>query len=193
MALIRKVPLKKLEPPVKTFHDLAVVLTAMITNTVRNCEEIHIVFDTYNEDSIKNVERARRGKSKQMVVLDVISPKQKVPVVLETFWASSVSKTAFQAFYVEWLPTNYKENKALCLGISPKSRLVSSGRASLFPRLDCRHEEADDLMMFHIQDIVSHPTNSATITLLSGDTDVFVCLSFNQLATSRPHRTLAYP
>ncbi|CAB3981219.1 Hypothetical predicted protein [Paramuricea clavata] len=56
---VRKVPLKKLEPPVKTFHDLAVALTAMITNTTCNCEEIHIVFDTYKEDSIKNVERKR--------------------------------------------------------------------------------------------------------------------------------------
>ena len=61
MALVRKVPLKKLEPPVKTFHDLAVALTAMITNTASNCEEIHIVFDTYKEDRFKNVERKRRG------------------------------------------------------------------------------------------------------------------------------------
>jgi hypothetical protein len=122
----------------------------MITNTVCNCEEIHIVFDTYKEDSIKNVERKRRGKCKQMVVLDVISPNQKVPVVLENFWASSVSKTAYQAFYVEWLTTNYKGNKALYLGISPKSWLVSRRHASLFPCLDCTHKEADDRMMFHI-------------------------------------------
>ena len=179
MALVRKVPLKKLEPPVKTFHDLAVALTAMITNTACNCEQIHIVFDIYKEDSIKNVERKRRGKSKQMVVLDVISPNQKVPVVLENFWASSVSKTAFQAFYVEWLPTNYKGNKALYLGISPKAWLVSRGRASPFPRLDCTHEEADDRMMFHIQDVLCHRTDPTTITLLSGDTDVFVCLLYH--------------
>ncbi|CAB3989604.1 Hypothetical predicted protein, partial [Paramuricea clavata] len=134
MALVRKVPLKKLEPPVKTFHDLAVALTAMITNTTSNCEEIHIVFDTYKEDSIQNVERKRRGKCKQMVVLDVISPNQKVPVVLENVWASSVSKMAFQAFYVEWLTTNYQGNKALYLGISPKAWRVSSGRALTFPR-----------------------------------------------------------
>ena len=58
-------------------------------------EEIHIVFDIYKEGSIKNVERKRRGKSKQMVVLDVVSSNKKVPVLLENF------KTAFQAFYVE--------------------------------------------------------------------------------------------
>ena len=179
MALVRKVPLKKLEPPVKTFHDLALALTAMITNIARNCEEIHIVFDTYKEDSIKNVERKRRGKFTQMVVLDVISPNQKVPVVLENFWASSVSKTSFQVFYVEWLTTNYKGSKVLYLGISPKSWHVSNGHASPFARLDCTHEEADDRMMYHIQDILCHRTNPTTITLLSGDTDVFVSLLYH--------------
>ncbi|KAF3848107.1 hypothetical protein F7725_021135 [Dissostichus mawsoni] len=71
MALVRKVPLKKLHPPVKTFHDFAIALTSMVTKAGNNCDEIHIVFDTYREDSIKNGERERRGKSKDMVVLDI--------------------------------------------------------------------------------------------------------------------------
>ena len=105
MALVRKIPLKKLDPPVKTFNDFAIALTSMVTNAGYNCDEIHIVFDTYIEDSINNEERVRRGKSKEMVVLDVISPNQNVPVVLANFWSSSISKTAFQAFYVKWLTT----------------------------------------------------------------------------------------
>ncbi len=80
----------------------------MVIKAAHNCDEIHIVFDTYREDSIKNGERGRRRKSKDMIVLDVISPNQTVPVVLENFWSSSNSKTAFQAFYVEWLTTNYQ-------------------------------------------------------------------------------------
>ncbi|KAF3844287.1 hypothetical protein F7725_013628 [Dissostichus mawsoni] len=117
MALVRKVPLKKLHPPVKTFHDFAIALTSMVTKAGNNCDEIHIVFDTYREDSIKNGERERRGKSKDMVVLDVILPNQNVPVVLENFWSSSISKTAFQAFYVQWLTTNYQGTKPLYLGV----------------------------------------------------------------------------
>ena len=46
MAMVRKVPFKKLEPPVKTFNDLAVSLTKMIVNAGCNSNEIHIVFDT---------------------------------------------------------------------------------------------------------------------------------------------------
>ena len=121
MALVRKVSLKKLDPPIKTFHDFANALTFMVTKAGGDCDEIHVVFDTYREDSIKHGERERRGKSKNMVVLDVVSPNQNVPVVLENFWSSSISKTAFQAFYVEWLTTNYKGTKPLYLGISPQA------------------------------------------------------------------------
>ena len=119
MALVRKVPLKKLHPPVKTFHHFAIALTSMITKAGLNSDEIHIVFDNYREDSIKNGERDRRAKSKEMVVLDVTSPNQNVLVILENFWSSFTSKSAFQAFYVEWLTTNYCGSKPLYLSISP--------------------------------------------------------------------------
>ena len=59
---LRKVSLKKLDPPIKTFHDFAIALTFMVTKPGGNCDEIAIVFDTYREDSIKHGERERRGK-----------------------------------------------------------------------------------------------------------------------------------
>ena len=75
IALVRKLPLKELDPSVKTVNDFA--STYMITG--HNCGEIHIVVDAYREDSIKNEERERRGKSKELVVLDVVFPNQNVP------------------------------------------------------------------------------------------------------------------
>ena len=36
-------------------------------------------------------------------------------VQLEHFWSSSVSKTSFQAFYIGWLITNYRDTKPLYL------------------------------------------------------------------------------
>ena len=44
------------------------------TKAGHNSNEIHIVFDNYREDSIKNGKRDRRTKSKEIVALDVISP-----------------------------------------------------------------------------------------------------------------------
>ena len=160
----------------KTF-DFAVTLTKIIVNAGSNSDEIHIVFDTYKEDS--NAERKRRGKSNEMIVLDSISPNHHIPVKVENFWSSSVSKTAFQAFYVEWLKTNYDGNKPLYFGISPQAWCLSAGRASPFPRLDCTHEEADDRMMFHVQDILSYQSGPTSLSISSGDTDVSVCLLYH--------------
>ena len=82
MAMVRKILFKKLDPPVKTFNDLAVSLTGMIVKTGCNSSEIHLVFDTHKQDSIKNAENKRRGKSKEMIVMDSISPNHRVPVKL---------------------------------------------------------------------------------------------------------------
>ena len=49
---------------------------------------------------------------------------------------------------------------------------MSAGTATPFPRLDCTHAEADDRLMFHVQDILSQRSEHTTIILLSGDTDV---------------------
>lgn len=114
-----------------------------------------------------------------MVVLDVISPNQNVPVILENFWSSSISKMAFQAFFVKWLASNYQGTKLLYLGISPQAWVVSAECTSPFPQLNCSHEEADDRMMFHVQHILTHRTGPTSLSLLSGDTDVFVCLLYH--------------
>ena len=61
MAFVRKVPLKKLDPPVKTFHDFAIALTSMVTKAGHNCDEIHIVFDTYR----RTASRMKRGREEE--------------------------------------------------------------------------------------------------------------------------------
>jgi len=92
IAMGRKVPLKKLNPPVQTFCDFAATSMSIITRVGLNCDrEIHIVFYSYREDSIKNAEQKRRGKNKDMIVPDVVSPDQNVPVLLENFWSFSVA------------------------------------------------------------------------------------------------------
>ncbi|CAB3997308.1 Hypothetical predicted protein [Paramuricea clavata] len=176
MEMVRKTPFKELEPSVKIFSDFAVALTKIIVNAGCNSDEIHIVFDTYKEDSMKNVERQRRRKSNEIIVLDSISLNHRGPIKLENFCCSSISKTGFQVFYVEWLKINYEVNKPLYLGISPKAWFMLAGRASPFPRLDCTHKEADDRMMFHVQYILGNKSDPTSITLSLDDTSVFVCL-----------------
>lgn len=107
---------------------------------------------------------------------------------LDKFWASSISKTAFQAFYVEWLTSNYNGNKPLHLGIQPKSWRVSDGHVHHFPLLDCAHEEADDRIMFHVQVILSDRSSPTSVTVFSADTDVLIiCLLYHLSTNWRYH------
>ena len=68
-ALVRKVPLKKLDPPVKTFHDFAVALTSTVTKAGHNCDDIHIVFEACREYSIKNAEREEESRKKWLSLM----------------------------------------------------------------------------------------------------------------------------
>ena len=66
MAFVRKVLLKKLDPPVEIFNDFAIIaLTSMVIKARHNCNEIHIVFDAYKEDSIKNAREKEEGSLKK--------------------------------------------------------------------------------------------------------------------------------
>ena len=67
-------------------------LTAMLTKAWHNFDEIHIVFDHYRQDSIKKWKRRRRGNSQEMIVLDMMSLNQIVPVVVKTFGCLSSTK-----------------------------------------------------------------------------------------------------
>ena len=160
-------------PPVKRFHYFAIVLTSMITKAGHNSDKIHIVFDNYREDSIKNGERDRRAKSKEMVALDAISPNQNVSVILENFWSSSTSKSVSKHSMLNGSPPIIVTPN---LYILVYAWMVSAGYASVFPQLNSTHEEANVRMMFHVQDMLSRPSGPTSMTLLSGDTDVLMCL-----------------
>ena len=176
LALVKKIPSKKLEPFVKTFDDVDLpwhLYSPKVSTFVMR----YTMYSILTERMVSRIQRGEEEES-QIVVLDMISLNQNVPVVLEYSWLSSMSKTVLQAFFVEWLTTNYKDSKPLYLGISPQAWLVSAGCASPFPRLNCTHKEADDRMMFHVQDILSHWSGPTSMTRSLGDTDVFVCVLY---------------
>ena len=76
-----------------------------------------------------------------------------------------------------WLTTD-KDSKPLYLGASPQAWLVSAKCVSPFHRLNCTHKEADDRMMFHVQNILSHRSGPTSMTWSLSDTDVFLCLLY---------------
>ena len=61
----------------------------------------------------------------------------------------------------------------------PQAWVVSAGYAYPVPWLNSTHEEADDRMIFYIQNILCHHSGTTSLTLSSGDTNVFVCLLYH--------------
>ena len=155
----------------------------------------YTLYSIITERIVSKIEkRRRRGKSKEMIILDTISLNQTVPVVQEYSWLSSISKTFFQAFYFEWLSTNSKESKPLYLGISPQAWLVSAGCASPFPILNWTHKEADNRMMILVKDVLSPVRTYIHDTVIRWHRCLFVSvISYNsQLEGSQPPRALAH-
>ena len=63
----------------------------MVTKAGHNCEEIHIIFDTYREDYVKS---ERREESKKWYLLGVISPKHNLLVLLKALPSVCIVYTA---------------------------------------------------------------------------------------------------
>ena len=57
-----------------------------------------------------------------MIIFDKISLNQNVPVVLQNFCLSTINKTAFQAFYAEWLTTD-TNSPNLCTSVHDEYQL----------------------------------------------------------------------
>jgi len=101
-----------------------------------------------------------------MVVIDVMWPNQKVPVVLENFWSSSTSKTTFQAFY-DW-------NGSPLITVSNLSTLVYHLKHGWYQLkvvicLAQMHKRGSrsDRMQFYVQYIINHRSGPTSVTLSS--------------------------
>jgi len=162
--LTRKVPVKKMK--LKTFSDLAANLWATFEGLSRSCCRTDIIFDLYNESSIKGSERCRRSKT-QGVYTTASRFDQPLPVELEKFWSVSSNKISFQQFFTDWLTNKYVVINIVYLGGSNKEdefscMQVLNGLMKEEPLLKCSHEEADDRILFNLSQRL---VNSAMLLL----------------------------
>ena len=118
-----------------------------------------------------------------MVVLDKISPNQSAPVVLENYGHLPSAKLYSRCSMLSGLLPITKTPNLYTVVYHHKPWLVSTGCASPISRLNCKHEEADDRLIYHVRDILSHWSGPTSITLSSGDTDVFVCMLYHSFWT----------
>ena len=110
MAFCRKVPIKKLK--LSTFEELFQNLWSTFSCLSSKSDRLDIVFDIYLENSVKQQERDRRGKSKATEAI-ITNVKQALPVDIEAFWCSSNNKMLLQQRFIDWIQTTYHKQKLL--------------------------------------------------------------------------------
>ena len=140
-----------------------------------------IVFDLNLEQSIKQADRSKRSKL-EPIDINISSNKQQLLVEMDRFWASSDNKMKFQQAFIDWMTFHYQSNIPVFLGGAnteniTSCRQISDGEVKAVPSLRNDHEEADDRMMYHLNQSIKDPSFENVI-IASADTDVFICLSF---------------
>ncbi|KAG1650787.1 hypothetical protein GQR58_027742 [Nymphon striatum] len=156
-----------------TFGELAERLSNRILATGFESTRIDIIFDVYQKSSIKQMERTRRSSSEK-ITITIRSDNQKLPVDLDMFWSSTLNKVRLQEYVFKWMLQNVESNKEIFFGgvYGGECRKLLAGTETQIAELASNQEEANDRIMFHIND-------GAVILVDSHDTDVFVNLIFH--------------
>ncbi|KAL8571804.1 hypothetical protein ACOMHN_053962 [Nucella lapillus] len=160
-----------------TFAELADKVLRCLPASTR----VDFVADTYHPDSIKMMERIRRGQSETFLLS---GPNTKVPRDWKKFLSNGENKNQLIEFLLsEWMKDCYAEkllNKQLYVTSGTKCfRLTSmDGKCTQghpVPELESTQEEADTRIILHCfhQDSSTEPEG---IIIRSIDTDVFVLL-----------------
>ena len=113
MSLVCKLPMKKMG--LDTFGDIAECLPNIILATGSESTRIDIIFDVYQNSSIKQIERAQRNSSEQ-ITITIRSDNPKVPVDFDMFRSSMLNKVRLQEYFFQWMLENVLSEKEIFFG-----------------------------------------------------------------------------
>ncbi|KAK3741562.1 hypothetical protein QZH41_002944 [Actinostola sp. cb2023] len=162
-----------------TFGTVASALLSMALNEGGpQSSRIDIVFDTYREISIKNVERSIRGEV-QGVQLSNLTESQIIRQ-WRTFLSQIKNKTSLIRFLAEeWKKEKYKEmlerrGKIMYVTCEDKCWKITGENVEEVPELFSSQEEADTRLLLHA--VHAAQAGYETVIVNSEDTDVFILL-----------------
>ena len=180
MSAIRKVPLSKFS----CIKDALECLWNMITK-VGEANQIDIVFDSYVENSIKELTRESRSNDVEPVEYVNILLESPPPVEVDRFWASSKNKEELQILSREFFQEKAQEkNRTIVLsGYVTDGEgmqdcvMLKDGAITVMDNLKSSIEEADTRLIQHLIEAVK--CKSEKVIVMSNDTDVVVyCLTY---------------
>ena len=142
---------------------------------------IHIVFDSYEERSLKEATRQSRSTQSSMQ-MSAIHGNTPIPLQMDKFWSSSQNKESFQKYLRQHFTSLAIKNKhdivlsgMLINGKQVSAVSVSEGQSVPIDSLISNIEEADQRLIKHIHwSSLTKKTKSFIVS--SKDTDVLVIL-----------------
>ncbi|XP_043480323.1 uncharacterized protein LOC122510010 [Leptopilina heterotoma] len=175
MSLVHKIQLKKFI----SFGDFAqAYFSTILLLHSPDVNRIDVVFDRYDNLSIKFLESELRSKGQHVKKMIILNNSTKIPVDTKSFFASSENKLQLVKFLCKYALKEVKiqENRELYIsgGFDDPTKcykLQSNSISEIFA-LKSNHLEADSRMFSHI--FHAADTQNAHIIILSADTDVFI-------------------
>ena len=173
----------------KRFNVFGEVLNAIWKNIKAVCQakEIHFIYDSYLQYSIKDVERShRKGRiDGSGVRLNEISFNIPIPSQMDTFWIESSNKVTLQDFSRQYFKEKYKESVEIILSgvlsgedvlnaeCIPAISILSDGQ-EVDIGLSLYVEEADMRIIPHMMSSIRK--GNKRIIVLANDTDVVIMI-----------------
>jgi len=176
MSLVQKV-----KNDVTTFADIATAIHKIVCKEAMQSNRIYVVFDTYEEMSIKTVERTNRGEE-QGLQFHRITATQLVRQ-WRAFLKQVNNKSSLIEFLVqEWQTAKYTDKlpgKVLFVTRIERCWNINGNHREEVSELMSRHEEADGRLLIHAAHAAA--AGHSAVVICSEDTDVFVlCLALSE-------------
>ncbi|KAJ8414978.1 hypothetical protein AAFF_G00025010 [Aldrovandia affinis] len=164
----------------QTFSQHAASALTQILHEGARSQRIDVVFDVYQEDSIKNAERANRGCTTGIQFRN-ISPGHRIQQ-WRKFLSSSANKANLIRFLVaEWKTPKLRERlneKQLYVASEESCLHITKDQWAEVAGLQSNQEEADTRMILHAAHAAEEGYSAVVVT--ADDTDVLLlCLAFS--------------
>lgn len=137
----------------KTFGELAEMILNRIISLSKEADRVGIVFDLYQENSIKAGERLRRTK-KDPIHMTISSSLTALPKDMDAFWSSIHNKNQLQKFFQTYALQHQERLSRVIVFLSgmigEEALKVQNGHVTKVPDLSSTVEEADERLFIHI-------------------------------------------
>jgi hypothetical protein len=158
----------------KTFGDVATIFVSTVLKSGMSYDEVHLIFDRYRDESIKQGTRDKRGKGIHPVRRVIEDCHVPLPNNWKNFLALADNKADLARFFSEQLIAQSPRNKTIVVagGFTDELEVQCSNPNVDVTPLKSSQEEADTRLVLH-----AIYSNANTVVVSARDTDVLLLLA----------------